>query len=52
MKLMYGKRWGKFEYITKFAKLNENLSYISVNTEIEFEIHTSSYERVTALNVL
>ena len=32
--------------------LIENLSYISVNTDIEFHIHISSFGRVTALNVL
>ena len=38
-----------YESISKFAKLNENLSYISVNTDIEFQIHISSFRRVTAL---
>ena len=38
--------------ISKFAKLFGNLSYISVNTKIEFEIHISSFGRVTAINVL
>ena len=38
--------------ISKFAKLLGCLSYISVNTEIEFQIHISSFGRVTALVVL
>ena len=39
-------------YISKYAKLIGCLSYISVNTEIEFQIHISKCGRVTALHVL
>ena len=49
---MYGERQGKLELILKFAKLNVNLSYISVNTDIEFQIHIAPFGRVTELNVL
>ena len=38
-------------YISKFAKLIVNLSYMTVNTDIEFQIHISSVDRVTALSV-
>ena len=36
----------------KIAKLIGNISYISVNIKIEFQIHIFSFGRVTAINVL
>ena len=38
--------------ISKFAKLFGNLSYISVNADMEFEIYIPSFDKVTAINVL
>ena len=38
--------------ISKFAKFIGYLSYISVNTEIEFQINICSFGRVRTINVL